>query len=428
MTVLIIILIAGAFAAVRQAKLSIAAEVGSSVNLALQLIKLGEVNGGALPIHERSWLQTIVSLEQIRHVQIQLKQTSGSLVRIKSESAGGQTATPPDWFVWAVSGSYPSVTYRLSGEPAQAVSIIISAEPHDEIMEAWRETRAFFGVMLLLGVGLFLGVNLAFRQALNSVASILQGLDALEHEHYQNRLPAFPTLEFDRIAAAINHLTETLEKARQDNNALTLHSLQIQEEERRHLAQELHDELGQSLTAIKVMAVAVQKPNADRQMIHASIIEVCDHLVQVVRAMMKNLHPLMLTELGLKASLDELVASWTLRNPEIRVELSCPEALDDLNAGFAIQLFRIVQECMTNTVRHADARAMKIELQLQKAAGERRLDLIVQDDGKGCDPAKFRSGFGLRGIRARVNSLGGSVEFKSNEPQGMTIRACIPVM
>jgi two-component system sensor histidine kinase UhpB len=425
---LIVILVIGSAAAIWQARASVYAEVNSSVNLALQLIKLGEAGETRLPIDQNPWLRKIISLEQTRHVQIQLKPTMGSMVQIKSGASQRERSSPPVWFVWAVSGDYPAVTYRLPGADAEPVSVVISADPSDEIMESWRETRAFFWVVLALSAGLFAGVNLAFRQVLNSVAVILQGLDALEREHYQNRLPRFRTLEFNRIAGAINHLTATLEKARQDNNALTLHSLQIQEDERRRLAQELHDELGQSLTAIKVMAVTAQKPNADRQTIHASIVSVCEHLFQVVRGMMKSLHPLMLTELGLKASLEELVASWAFRNPEIRFALQCPEVLDELDASISIQLFRVVQECITNTVRHAGANTLSIDLCWDASASGEMVRLSVRDDGVGCDPARLNSGFGLKGIKARVKSLGGTVEFESAEPHGMALSISIPVV
>jgi hypothetical protein len=86
------------------------------------------------------------------------------------------------------------------------------------------------------------------------------------------------------------------------------------EEERQHLSQELHDEFGQSLTAIKVMAVTAAHEKADTKKITTSMIEICDHLMTVVRSMMKQLHPLILTELGLKATLEDLLHHWEVRH------------------------------------------------------------------------------------------------------------------
>ena len=81
------------------------------------------------------------------------------------------------------------------------------------------------------------------------------------------------------------------------------------------IAQELHDELGQSLTAIKVMAVTARHPKSDTLHITQSITDICDHLMQVLRSMMYQLHPLILTELGLKATLDDMLKHWKERNP-----------------------------------------------------------------------------------------------------------------
>jgi two-component system, NarL family, sensor histidine kinase UhpB len=136
---------------------------------------------------------------------------------------------------------------------------------------------------------------------------------------------------------------------------------------------------------------------------------------------------LMLEELGLKASLEELVSNWSIRYPDIHFVLNCPDEIDELEPKIAIQLFRVVQECMTNTVRHAIAKIMRIEAHFEKERADRVLNLKVQDDGVGCDPAKFRCCFGLRGIKARINSLGGTVEFSSAESRGMRIRVTIPV-
>jgi two-component system, NarL family, sensor histidine kinase UhpB len=262
---------------------------------------------------------------------------------------------------------------------------------------------------------------------LKAVSLILHELNEIEQEHCRNRLPTFSILEFEQIARAINHLTETLAKAKQENSALTLHSLQIQEEEREYLAQELHDELGQSLTAIKVMAVTGKREGANVTTIHDSIISICDHLFAVVRSMMKNLHPLVLTELGLKASLEDLLAHWRQRHPEINFSCHCESALDKVDQRIGIQIFRVIQECITNTVRHADARNLTLHLNVHESGSGKTVGLAVKDDGVGCDLSAMTAGFGLLGIKARVKSLGGEVQFISTEAQGMVIQASIPV-
>jgi two-component system, NarL family, sensor histidine kinase UhpB len=325
-----------------------------------------------------------------------------------------------------VAKPYPVVSYPVTSSDHKPVQIRISVNPLDEISEAWQETQVFFAVILWLSSGLFLAVNLIFSQVLQTVEQILKNLSELETENYQNPLPHFAITEFERIALAINHLTATLHKAQQENNRLTLHSLEIQEEQRQTLAQELHDELGQSITAIKVMAVTGKKTPGQQVEIYQSIVSVCDHLVSVVRSMMKNLHPLILTELGLTASLHDLIAHWQARTPGLKISLLCDVAVDGVEIKKAIQVFRMVQEGMTNVVRHAQAQHVLISLVMQGKA-EKILRVVIEDNGVGCDLKTLSLGFGLLGMQARVKSLKGNMQILTAKNQGLKIYISIPV-
>ena len=266
----------------------------------------------------------------------------------------------------------------------------------------------------------FLAVNLAFNKALKSIAIIVNALKIIETGQYQQKLPDFSILEYDSIAKAINHMTGELNASQQENRALTQHSLEIQEDERQRLSQELHDELGQSLTAIKVMAAAelqLEHKKADIKQATDSIISVCDHLMTVVRSMMHQLHPLVLTELGLKATMEDLLNHWAIRNPELKLTIDCPDEVDTLEQKITIQVFRIVQECLTNIVRHAQAKQAIISLEIVRPSTTgKSLRLQVTDDGQGCAAEMLKSGFGLLGIRERISSLGGEMAIQT-QPQ-----------
>jgi two-component system sensor histidine kinase UhpB len=227
-------------------------------------------------------------------------------------------------------------------------------------------------------------------------------------------------------------MTGELSASQQENRALTQHTLAIQEDERQRLSQELHDELGQSLTAIKVMAVTAGRSGSivsmDMKQATDSIINVCDHLMTVVRSMMHQLHPLVLTELGLKATMEDLLNHWSIRNPELELTITCPEEVDHLEQKITIQIFRIVQECLTNIVRHAQASQAAISLEIEHpASAEPELRLQVTDNGQGCAADQIKTGFGLLGMRERINSLGGNFTIQTGPQQGMTITATIPL-
>jgi two-component system sensor histidine kinase UhpB len=141
--------------------------------------------------------------------------------------------------------------------------------------------------------------------------------------------------------------------------------------------------------------------------------------------MMRNLHPLVLIELGLKASLEDLLDNWSQRHPELSLSLECPNALDELEQQKTIQVFRIIQECLTNVVRHAQASEAAIHLEITSS---QMLRLEVSDNGMGCALTDTKKGFGLLGIRERIKSLGGEFNIQTGHQQGMTITASIPFM
>lgn len=422
----LIVLVAGPIT-LWQARESVSREVASSVNLAAQLIKLNftPLQPGRVDIDH--WLPNFISLEQTRHLKIQLKKPDGQVVKFTSGRKAGQPNPPPQWFVSWVSAAYPAMEQALITTDGSTLTLSISADPFDEVCEAWRESQDFFGTLALMAMLILTAVNLLFNTTLKSINIIVQGLEAIEQGDYQHKLPDFATSEYQSIAKAINHMTAVLHSANRENRALASHSLEIQEDERKRLSQELHDDLGQSLTAIKVMAVALKQNPADNTKIPDTIVEICDHLIGVVRSMMRNLHPLVLTELGLKATLEDLVHYWAARQPGLRVMLECQDNVDELENKTAIQLFRMVQEGITNIVRHAQANQAVITLTVSRSGRQKVLKLIISDNGQGCPPDRLKAGFGLLGLRERVKSMGGDFKINSQPGAGLSISAEIPV-
>lgn len=424
----LLILALGGSIAIWQARNAINEEVDSSINLALQLVRLGfSAPSSTSNSVESDWVYRFSHLQQTRHLFIQLKKPDGSLV----ELAGNRLPTPqadlpPEWFISLVSSAYPRAEHQITTEDGRQLVLLIQANPLDEITEVWQETLAYFMTICALILLVFLAVHLVFHKALQAIDTIVSALGVIETGDYRNKLPDFATREYDSIAKAINHMTEVLARTEHQNRALTQHSLKIQEDERQHLSQELHDEFGQSLTAIKVMAVTAAYEQADIKRITSSITEICDHLMTVVRAMMQQLHPLMLTELGLKATLEDLLQHWSDRNPEITFHLLCDDAVEHLDKQITIHLFRVIQECLTNTLRHAQASRVEIKLSLDEME-TRCLRLSFQDNGRGCDLNQMAAGFGLLGMRERIKSLEGAFSTETGPGEGMRINVTIPL-
>lgn len=216
-----------------------------------------------------------------------------------------------------------------------------------------------------------------------------------------------------------------LSDALEENRRLSQRSMQVQEEERRNLARELHDELGQSLNAIKVDAVMIRdrcQQFVEVQRSAQAIIDVSSQVYEVVRSLMRRLRPVALDELGLRSAVQYSVDQWQRRHPGARCEFEATGELDDLGEHVNITLYRLVQECLTNVAKHAQATQVSIALKDEGMA----IRFNFEDNGCGFDPARRSQGLGLIGLRERVEALSGGFELNSAPGKGVRIQATIP--
>ncbi len=419
----VLILLVGCALTLWHAKNAIHQEINASVNLTNHLITCGLSQ--TMP-NDTSWLNCFNSLQETRHLKIELVKPSGEILTAGTKN--NQIALenpPPQWFVSLIGKGQVKSEQKLTTPVGEQFSLRIQANPLDEIKEIWLESMVFFGMLLLLTQLTFLSVYLALKKSIKSINSIVDALHTIETGNYQLKLPEFITTEYNSIAKAINHMTGELNQAEQANRALTQHSLKILENERKQLAQELHDELGQTLTAIKIMAVTATRTENDIKPMMTSIAGHCDDLINVVRTMMQQLHPLALTELGLKAALEDLIARWAGKQTGVSFHLECPDEIEHVGQNITIQVFRVIQECITNIVRHADANEAYIRLQLDNNP-QPCLRLSVKDNGKGCAAEQLKNGFGILGMKERIHSLGGQLTLQTQPKHGMEISANIP--
>lgn len=412
----------GGLLALHGARRSVEEEIQSSLRLALQLVDAELTDGGSAA--SGRWLARVGRLESSRRLRIEVEQGGRLLHQGPNQDAPTGEAAPA-WFRWAVAPPPLRAERQLTLPDGAAVRVLIEADPRDEMVEAWRETRGFFLLLAALAAAVLALVYVTLGRAFAAVGRILDGLQHMEAGNYAERLPAFPVAEFARIAAAFNHAAESLDKTRVENRTLTRRLLGLQEEERRAIARELHDEMGQSLSAMKALAVSLRGATAGPQVrgIADALVSLCDHLFPVVRGMMQRLRPPMLEELGLKASLEDLLDGWRGRCPDSRWHLECDEAVDTLPDAVQINLFRIVQEALSNVVKHAGAPSVAVELRVEPG----RIALAVADDGAGFTPGQAAPGLGIGGMRERVHGLGGTFSIDSAPQKGTRLLANIPL-
>jgi signal transduction histidine kinase len=211
-----------------------------------------------------------------------------------------------------------------------------------------------------------------------------------------------------------------------DLQRLSAQVLHAQEEERRTIARELHDEVGQVLMAVKVELALAQR-RIDAAGIHGGVLEdvhvLADGALQTIRDVSHLLHPAVLDDLGLPAAIDWYLQGFGRRHA-IQVALDHQMSTRRLPAEIETHAYRVVQEALTNVAKHANATSCRVAL---SCAGK-ELQISIEDDGRGFDAgARDGTGLGLIGIRERIAQIGGRLEIASSPRGGTALRARIPV-
>jgi signal transduction histidine kinase len=202
----------------------------------------------------------------------------------------------------------------------------------------------------------------------------------------------------------------------------------VREEERRQIAREIHDDLGQCLTSLKLdlawVARNLQRDPAAVEARLADMMKVMDQTIQSVRRISSELRPGVLDDLGLPAAI-EWQAQEFERRTGIPCQVHCDEGLEQLESRCATALFRILQESLTNIIRHAQASRVRVSLTQEKD----HVILRVRDNGRGLPPKHLMrtDGLGLLSMRERAAALGGRFAIASRRDRGTTIVASIPL-
>lgn len=307
-------------------------------------------------------------------------------------------------------------------------SLTVTPSAELEIAEAWNKTRSLMALSTITVLAVCLLVYLSISRALKPAQTIVAGLEDMETGHLAYRLPSFELNEWQRIAAAINQLAASQQQLLDERQKLVVKLINLQEEERRYLARELHDEFGQCLAAINAVAASIKQtavqqcPGLIDEAEHIS--RITAHMLDGVRDLLGRLRPAEFDELGLSASLNSLVAGWNGRGGKTRYRLSIHGDCAALPEAQAVALFRIAQECLTNIAKHAAASSVSISLIISPETAV----LTVEDDGVATQlPFADAAGIGLLGIRERVAALRGQLNLAIAEPRGLIVEVRLPM-
>ena len=279
-------------------------------------------------------------------------------------------------------------------------------------------------VILLVGFVVIATANLLLlRRAvtpLDQLSKVMRSIDPME-PGTRVRVDDMPDTELVALGESFNAMLDRLELERRQS---ALRALSAQEGERLRIARELHDEIGQTLTAIALEAERnADAADADDRDAWARAARLAQQSVEDVRRIARRLRPEALDDLGLVNAFIAL-CNRIAEAGGITVDRSLPDSLPPLPPEVDLVLYRVAQEALTNVIRHADARSAAVTLE----ANEGRLRLSVRDDGRGMDVAAHAAGSnGLIGMRERAMLVGGTLTVESAPGRGTAVTLELPV-
>jgi two-component system sensor histidine kinase UhpB len=421
---LLMVMFAGAFLSLNNARQNAHAEVISAEKLVLYLFDtaiLNDPNLGQRKLANNSF--HLQQLKHMRHLKIELIDSMGKVIDSNQTTDGNAFQNEaPAWFerlLNQLTSKWEPSTRKLEYHGITLGELVITPDPTYEYAEKWKQITDLLKLVLIFFVLVNLMVMWAVSQALKPTAKILDALNELENGNLAARLPAFKLPELARIGEKFNRMVEKLQLSILQNSKLTQQLITLQEEERKNLARELHDEFGQCLTAINTDASVISKV-ADKKYPEIkesalAISQLSRHLIEMVSGLLQQLRPGILDELGLAPALVDLL--------DTHCDIKLSGIKEHLNEAVSVAIYRLVQESLTNVTRHAEASEVQIEIFSLTQIDKKGLQIIVKDNGKGF-VTEHTSGFGLPGMRERVEGLGGTFNIYSEK--GTEIKAWIP--
>ncbi|MGH1461788.1 MAG: HAMP domain-containing sensor histidine kinase [Neptuniibacter sp.] len=313
----------------------------------------------------------------------------------------------------------------------QVEGVIRVAPSTDAVLfNAWQKISNLmsFSVLTVLILCVILVVSLHW--VLKPVKDTQKILKDMRRGNLDTRVPDFRIYEWQETAEAINKLASNLSDTLNEHKQLSLKMLHIQENERRHLCRELHDELGQSLTGLRAIACFMESevkescPQLSTKVGQISLIS--QHMMELVKGLLFRLRPVDIDELGFLENLKLLIGNWNSKHQDKHCKLIFSDSQQEVPAPVAINVLRIVQECLTNIVKHASANEAEVKIRLDSE--QEQLFLTIWDNGnKTCTEELVKPGNGLLGIKERVNALNGELKLERSALGGLMVGAVIPI-
>ena len=394
-------------------------------------VLVGEARTTQSAAAEEQLLAHIKAAGRIRANILEVLDTTGQRIYLSPKSTYKADRVSPAWFAQLTE---PVATpHRI---PAGSLTLVLTPDPSRSSLDAWDSLFAMTVWSCALLAVLFTTMRWALNRAFYPLDQIKAALECTGHGHFDIRLPVYASRDLNCLSHAFNEMADRLNEAVNDNVRLNSErelSRQLQtrlEAERLSIAQELHDELAQGITAVRALAGSIVQRTTELPTLqgHAqSVIEVTNQIQEGIRRILQRLRPLGSDSTSLNQALTRYLMLWRQQYPEIVLQVDlCTDTLQ-VSDELALAVLRITQEGLTNVVRHAAATQVKLTLHYIHEVDSKWLNLTLADNGRGFIEEKGKSsGFGLTGMRERVAALYGELSISNILSGGAFLQARLP--
>jgi two-component system sensor histidine kinase UhpB len=405
------------------------AEAESMTRVTRELVAMALPHVREAKAPERALAALVESLQNLRHVRVALTANDGLAVVGAFVAAADAPSPVPAWFAALAQTPLGVTTIPVDVGDRRLGAIVIVGDPLDEIGEVWAaaKTQALAGGALALA--LLGATNLFIRRSLQPLDGAGRTLTRLESGDYAARATPAGSPEFVETCMKINSLAQTLAELSAAKAQFVERLIDVQDEERKAIAHELHDEIGPHLFALRAgaaMLAARLHAGGDlaAQQAAAALRDQVESLQGQNRRILTQLRPAALEEFGLIDALEILAEHWRKAQPGIALSLTSSERIAQLGERASLMAYRFVQEGLTNAFRHAGAGRIDVTLDYEPTAQPANasdpaltgLRIRIRDNGRGVGAAATPS-LGFLGMRERVRALGGEVVI-ANAPEG----------
>ncbi|MBV8684809.1 MAG: sensor histidine kinase [Caulobacteraceae bacterium] len=395
-----------------QAHAALREELAAAVTSGEQSVKSAVAEMAPSDDPQRNLSRLVRSFDGDRHLRVEEMAPDG---RVILASRPLESVLAPSWFKRVFGPKPKSVDAPV---PMTGIRLRLTPLSGPDVGATWTE---FTELSLVLGISILATAALAWLtvgQALHPLDDVSAALARIGSGRYDTRVADLGALELRTLTRGVNEMAVRLSAMQARTHALEHQLLTLQDEERADLARDLHDEMAPHLFAASVDAAMARRLIEEGRAAEAleqvaSIGGAVAVIQRLVRDILGRLRPTDLLELGLSAAVGELVGFWSARHPDVRFDVATPEDDSVITGPLRETLYRVVQEGLSNAIRHGRPNRVSIHIE----TGRNWVEARVEDDGAEAEPPG-PEGFGLSGMRERLAAVGGQLAVVSGGPGG----------